>query len=173
MNLNDKKILVLNGNYIFLDIATLKKVLVWHLKGKINILSFEESECKSIRFWDGKIPCVVVLNYIAKIPYKVRELQITKKNVLDRDQHTCQYCGKKIGRHNATIDHIIPKSRIENPNTWKNLVAACAYCNHKKDDRTPEEAGMKLIRLPFKPKLDFILKEKHGFNEKWKEFLKL
>jgi 5-methylcytosine-specific restriction endonuclease McrA len=64
--------------------------------------------------------------------------------VFRRDGHACQYCGAKGA---LTLDHVVPQSR-GGPDTWENLVAACAPCNQKKAARTPDEAGMRLARAP-------------------------
>lgn len=66
--------------------------------------------------------------------------------ILHRDGFCCMYCGAAA----STIDHVLPKSR-GGENTWLNLVAACVECNGDKADRTPDEAGMQLIREPFVP----------------------
>lgn len=57
--------------------------------------------------------------------------------ILIRDEYMCAYCGRKAD----TVDHIMPKSKggTEDPS---NLVACCKRCNMKKNNRTPEEAGM-------------------------------
>ena len=65
-----------------------------------------------------------------------------------RDGYRCMYCGaKKRDGSELELEHIIPRSR-GGKNTWDNLVAACAPCNRRKNDRTPEEAGMQLIHRP-------------------------
>lgn len=74
--------------------------------------------------------------------------------ILNRDHFICQYCGET----GSTYDHILPQSR-GGENTWLNLVAACTTCNGLKADRTPEEAGMKLIREPFVPEHNRYAKE--------------
>ena len=73
---------------------------------------------------------------------------MSRKNIMIRDKHTCQYCGTKSTT--MTIDHIIPKERGGN-DLWDNLVAACQHCNKIKGNRTPEEAKMSLKKLPRKP----------------------
>ena len=70
--------------------------------------------------------------------------------VLARDGCTCQYCNRRIALRDATIDHVIPRSR-GGKNHWTNCVASCKSCNRRKDDLTPEEAGMQLIRRPGLP----------------------
>ena len=81
----------------------------------------------------------------------------SRNGVLLRDRHTCAYCG----RHATTIDHVLPRSR-GGGSTWANTVAACATCNHRKANRTPEQAGMGLLYAPYIPSLweDFILRNR-------------
>jgi len=67
-----------------------------------------------------------------------------------RDQNLCMYCGKEFSDRELSCDHILPTSR-GGTNTWVNVVAACKRCNHYKQDRTPEEAHMELLALPFEP----------------------
>jgi len=70
----------------------------------------------------------------------------SRTGVLARDRHTCAYCG----RHASTVDHVLPQSR-GGASTWLNAVAACAPCNHRKANRTPSEAGLKLRLTPYAP----------------------
>lgn len=70
----------------------------------------------------------------------------SRTGVLARDKHTCAYCG----RHASTVDHVLPQSR-GGASTWHNAVAACASCNHRKANRTPSEAGLKLRLTPYAP----------------------
>lgn len=67
-----------------------------------------------------------------------------------RDQYLCAYCGDSFDSRGLTIDHVMPKSR-GGKNTWVNCVTACKTCNHKKGNRTPEEAKMHLIYVPYSP----------------------
>lgn len=69
-----------------------------------------------------------------------------------RDNYRCMYCGKQCLHNHLTRDHIVPKSK-GGKDIWENVVAACARCNHFKADRTPEEAGMALLAIPFKPNI--------------------
>jgi 5-methylcytosine-specific restriction endonuclease McrA len=75
---------------------------------------------------------------------------ITRRRLLRRDRHTCAYCGGRFATDQLTCEHIVPVSR-GGRTTWMNLVAACAACNGRKADRTPEEAGMRLRYLPYVP----------------------
>jgi 5-methylcytosine-specific restriction endonuclease McrA len=73
-----------------------------------------------------------------------------RRNVFKRDHSTCQYCGVRPGNQELTIDHVIPRS-LGGQTTWENCVLSCVACNARKANRTPERAGMKLRRTPFRP----------------------
>lgn len=128
------------------------------------------------------LPTAVVLVEYVNLPYKSAAVNL--RNLLKRDKYTCGYCGKHLSRENASIDHIVPRSKWaeykkkglvkgKHPNNWKNVVAACKKCNCKKDDKTPEEAGMKLKIKPFVPSRDFLIL--HGIDletyETWTRWL--
>ncbi len=78
----------------------------------------------------------------------------TRARVLKRDSRKCGFCGSRA----ATVDHLTPKSR-GGKDTWANLVSACLTCNNKKANKTPAEAGMKLLFEPRQPTWAEILGE--------------
>lgn len=67
-----------------------------------------------------------------------------------RDRHLCMYCGQQYTRSELTRDHVMPLSR-GGQDTWENVVAACLPCNVRKSNRTPQQAGMPLLAVPFRP----------------------
>jgi hypothetical protein len=67
-----------------------------------------------------------------------------------RDAHMCMYCGHQLNARGLSRDHILPLSRGGN-DSWKNVVTACKRCNNRKAGRTPEQAGMMLLAVPFVP----------------------
>jgi 5-methylcytosine-specific restriction endonuclease McrA len=75
-----------------------------------------------------------------------RPASYSRAGILARDRHTCAYCG----RHATTVDYVLPQSR-GGESSWLNAVAACAPCNHRKANRTPREAGLRLRLTPFAP----------------------
>jgi 5-methylcytosine-specific restriction endonuclease McrA len=81
-----------------------------------------------------------------------RETAVTfsRRNIFKRDHATCQYCGAKPGSSELTIDHVLPRAQ-GGTSRWDNCVLACVPCNARKANRTPEQAGMKLSRKPFRP----------------------
>ncbi len=110
-----------------------------------------ESHCPAVHISSPsttvEIPASVVLKRYAHRPYRRTAHHYAPRDlVLKRDRHTCAYCGGRAD----TIDHVLPRSR-GGGNAWINLVAACSPCNGRKDDRTPQEAGMKLLWEPYVP----------------------
>lgn len=69
-----------------------------------------------------------------------------------RDRDLCAYCGDVFAHYKLTIDHVHPRSR-GGKNTWVNCVTACKPCNHRKGDKTPEEAKMPLLYVPYSPNM--------------------
>jgi hypothetical protein len=67
-----------------------------------------------------------------------------------RDRHLCAYCGGQFGRHDLTRDHVLARSR-GGRDDWGNVVSACRACNERKAARTPEEARMGLLYVPYAP----------------------
>jgi 5-methylcytosine-specific restriction endonuclease McrA len=91
-------------------------------------------------------PKVIRLVRYVAAKWMYRPAGFTRDGVLRRDGHRCAYCGGRA----LTVDHVLPASRGGGW-TWLNTVAACSSCNHRKADRTPEEAGMRLRVRPFVP----------------------
>ncbi len=83
---------------------------------------------------------------------RTRHVAVTfnRRNLFKRDHSTCQYCGTQPGTSELTIDHVVPRSQ-GGVSTWENCVLACVACNARKANRTPEQAGMKMRRRPFRP----------------------
>ena len=136
------KVLLLNASYEPLNICSWRRALVLIMKGKAEEI---ENNGHFINKYFNT-PTVIRLRQYVAVPYK--ELPFNRKNILHRDNHTCQYCGRKSV--DLSIDHIIPKSK-GGKSTWENVITACVKCNTKKADRTLLEAGMKLLKKPTKP----------------------
>ena len=80
----------------------------------------------------------------------MRVPRLCNSSLFRRDSNLCMYCGKSFRRLELTRDHVMPQAR-GGPNTWMNCVASCKSCNNHKGCRTPDEAGMQLIAIPFRP----------------------
>src|SRR4029077_4227246 len=81
---------------------------------------------------------------------KKQAVRFSRVNVYTRDGFRCQYCGEKKEMRGLNYDHVVPRVR-GGKTTWENIVTSCYACNDRKGSRTPEEAGMKLLRKPIKP----------------------
>ena len=159
------KVLVLNASYEPLNICTWRRAVVLILKGKAEQI---EHNGKLV-YTCFPLPTVIRLRAYVKIPYK--EISLSRRNVLHRDNYTCQYCGER--RHDLTIDHVVPRSK-GGTDSWENVVAACLKCNVRKGDRTPREADLLLKIVPRKPfsHVQFeISKHSHSSEYHWQKYL--
>jgi hypothetical protein len=77
-------------------------------------------------------------------------ITLNNRALFRRDHHMCLYCGHEFHRGHLTRDHVQPVSR-GGANAWANCVTACRICNNRKGNRTPEEAHMPLLAVPFTP----------------------
>lgn len=114
------------------------------LHGGINAASQKQSELKmeTIIAVKGKVTSRQ-LEQMNKVP-------LTNRTLFRRDRQVCAYCGQEYALSDLSRDHIIPDSR-GGPNTWMNVVTACNSCNKLKDNRTPQEAHMPLLYVPYVP----------------------
>lgn len=118
-----------------------------------------------------RVPRVLHLVRYDRAPRVV--VRLTRRNLMLRDDHQCQYCGKRPHFRELNLDHVLPRSR-GGGDSWENLVVSCRLCNLKKGRRTPEEAGMALLRRPQKPRwttpAQILLAEREPFSE-WEPYL--
>ena len=166
------KVLVLNQDFTFLGVTSWQNAISAIYSNRAIAEEEFEEEVHSINL-TMKIPAVIRLRNFVRVAYeKITFVSFTKHNVYIRDAYTCQYCNEKKEPKKLSIDHVIPESK-NGKTSWENCVAACHGCNMIKDDRTPQEAGMKLIRIPSKPKgFYLILKIKLGeIHKSWYRYL--
>lgn len=135
-------VLVLNASYEPLNITSWRRAAVMVLKGKAEGLEHEDHQLRAEFF----LPTVIRLRQFVRVPFK--ELPLTRRNVFQRDRHTCQYCAYK--GEQLSIDHVIPRSR-GGQDTWENVITACIRCNVRKGNRTPKEADMPMASVPRRP----------------------
>jgi 5-methylcytosine-specific restriction endonuclease McrA len=115
------------------------------------------------------VPSVVRLLRFDRI--RRRSVRLSRKNVYLRDNYTCQYTGRKLPASRLNLDHVIPTSR-GGKTTWENLVCCCVEVNMIKGNKTPREAGLKLIRQPKRPDPTELLFRSHRFrHDTWKHFV--
>jgi 5-methylcytosine-specific restriction endonuclease McrA len=75
---------------------------------------------------------------------------LTNVALFSRDRYLCMYCGTRFSRGELTRDHVLPISK-RGRDEWENVVSACLHCNLKKGNRTPQEANMPLLAIPYRP----------------------
>ena len=161
--------LLLNASYEAIRIVSMKKALTLLSKGVATVEV--PTDILVHRGLGIYAPSVIRLRNYRNVPHK-RPIP-SRKNIFTRDGFRCLYCGAKAPRVTLELEHVIPKSR-GGPNSWDNLVASCTACNRNKGDRTPEEAGMKLIHRPLPATINtgrFILKSLGSEIDEWGPFL--
>lgn len=190
--LTQKPVLVLNRLWQAINVCSAERALallftghaqvVCEHNGEFNTFSFGEW-CDFSSRYDGdeiistisiriRVPRIILLLFFDRLPSK--EVKFTRHNIFERDHSTCQYCGKRFDRKELNIDHIVPRQR-GGLTTWTNVVCSCLDCNRRKGSRTPEEARMRLVRKPKKPKwrpfieIQFVKTADHS----WRHFLDL
>ncbi|AFV75385.1 HNH endonuclease [Thermus oshimai] len=167
MNLDAPRVLVLNATYEVLGLASIKRSVLLVLGGGAEMVA--ESGLY-LHTPSTRIPVPSVIRLKRLVRRGPSRVPLNRRNVLRRDRYTCQYCGRQGG--DLTVDHVLPKSR-GGKSTWENLVAACRACNLKKGDRTPEEAGMRLLKPPRAPKAPLFLADLKEIPEAWQPFLQM
>ncbi|MFI0900004.1 HNH endonuclease [Streptomyces sp. NPDC020983] len=140
-----RETLVLNASFEPLSTVSLHRAVVLVMQDKAVV----EQAHSGLRFRaaqvDIPVPQVIRLCRYVRVPFRQRAAW-SRRGVLVRDRHRCAYCGRRA----TTVDHLVPKSR-GGTDTWLNTVAACSEDNQRKADRTPEQAGMRLLAQPFEP----------------------
>ena len=155
--------LVLNVSDQPLAVVAAQRAVVLVLKDKADVVASNgmifHAECLEI-----EAPSVVRLRYFVNVPFRTRA-PLTRRAVFARDGWVCQYCGAPA----ENLDHVVPRSR-GGTHTWENVVAACRRCNSRKENRLPEDAGLRLHRGPFAPADGFRL-SLGRLEPEWEPFL--
>jgi 5-methylcytosine-specific restriction endonuclease McrA len=117
-----------------------------------------------------RIPTVVVLSRFDQVPRK--RLNFGLRGLYERDGGRCQYTGRSLTLSEANIDHVLPSSR-GGTTSWENCVLSDRKVNNRKADRTPREAGLTLLREPFRPPelpINHFIKNRYQIKD-WNHFL--
>ena len=188
-NILSRQTLVLNRNWQAIHVTTVVRAVVMLWNDSARVVDPDTFQVSTWNEWiaqpadEGepcirtgrtrlRVPEVVALTQYDRLPSSA--VSFSRRNVAKRDHHTCQYCGVQPGGEGITIDHVIPRSQGGH-SSWNNCVAACVRCNARKADRTPEQAGMRLRKLPVRPDwkpLYALLGERPGLaTAAWTRFL--
>lgn len=160
------KVLLLNQNYEPLTVVSAKKAIILTFLDKVEIVEKREKLVRS-QHLALPLPSIIRLVRYIKIPHK--RVELTRRNIFKRDGYRCQYCTET--KTHLTVDHILPKTG-GGGDTWENLVCACVRCNNKKGNRTPDQAGMRLLKQPRRPSYLVFIQHFIGIaDDAWKPYL--
>lgn len=171
------RVLLLNGNtWEPLSIITVPRAINLLLADKAFTVEQSGKSLRTIRD-EFPVPSVIALRRYINVPR--RQANWSRRGVLVRDDYTCIYCGAKpgmlgkgnvLGKDDFTIDHIIPRSR-GGRDVWTNTACACASCNHRKGNRLPNEAGMRLRWEPKTPRTSYLVIAVGSGPDAWKRYI--
>jgi 5-methylcytosine-specific restriction endonuclease McrA len=176
-------VLVLNRHLLPVQVTTVKRAVVL-LFGGVALALDDGGESYDFGLWrdlpvrndDDAIPIVGGELRVPRVVHLLRydrtprvTVRLTRRNLMFRDAHQCQYCGKRPPLRDLNIDHVVPRSR-GGDDSWENLVTACRACNLRKGWKTPEEANMRLACRPFRPKWTMTAQILLGSGSKFKEW---
>ena len=162
--------LLLNATFEPIAIVPWKKAITLVFLRKVEVLSEYEREIMSVSR-SMKLPAVVRL--LRFVRNHRNGLRFSRRNVLLRDDYTCQYCGKRFEPKHLTCDHVVPKSR-GGITEWTNIVTSCIYCNLKKADKLPEEVEMVPRKKATRPSGFHVLLLNLGVKtlpDYWKDYM--
>jgi 5-methylcytosine-specific restriction endonuclease McrA len=150
MSYLERRVLLLDAGMQPLEIISGRKAIEHLFEGKAEVLEeYEDALIRSARL----SLCLPSVMRLFKSHRSRHYVKFSRPNVFWRDNYLCQYCMKKKPKNKLTLDHVIPKctrSAVSHK-SWENIVTACFTCNQRKAGRTPEQAGMKLHKKPYKP----------------------
>lgn len=142
--------LLLNAGFEPLHVISWQRAFVLIFQEKVEVLEQYRSAIHTVSM-SFPVPAVVRLKRWVSLRRPVPVVRFSRANVYARDNYQCQYCYQRFTERELTLDHIKPVVR-GGKKTWENIVAACMRCNQRKSDRTLEEVGFKLLRIPHVPR---------------------
>jgi len=187
----DQRVLVLNRLWQAVNVCSVRRALSLLFEGHAQVVLGDQDgafQTYGFKEWQDlsrlaphepcirtvsfriRVPRVILLLFFDRLPRK--EVKFTRHNIFERDKNTCQYCGRACDRRELNLDHVLPRDR-GGPTSWENIVCSCIDCNTHKANRTPQEAGMRLIRKPKRPKWRPFAQITLGleYDESWRHFI--
>ena len=177
------KVLLLNRSYLPIHVTSVRRAFTLLYLGIARVVN-ERYQTFDFKGWSDltvsvheetvglvnhvvRVPRVMLLVQYDRVPK--RQVRFSRYNIYARDKSTCQYCGRRLPRHQLNLDHVIPRS-LGGTSMWENVVCSCVPCNRRKGGRNPQEARMKLLRQPYKPTWTPFIQE-GGENVRYREWL--
>jgi hypothetical protein len=180
------KTLVLNRSFLPIHVTSVRRACVMLYAGLARAV---DVDCQTFDFaaWCRRsvdeggeslglvasrmpVPRVITLLFYDRLPR--RHVRFTRHNVYSRDRDTCQYCGRRLPRHQLNLDHVVPRSQ-GGASSWENVVCSCHACNRRKGGHTPEQSGIRLLRHPVRPAWTPFMNEavRQARYREWHPFL--
>lgn len=175
VNVNARAVLLLNASYAPLGTVTIRDAVDMLMRGVVDAVDGVAARLRTPHTV-FEVPSVIRLRYYVNVPH--RTATWSRRAILSRDDYTCIYCGVTVGdrrkgkilsRADFTVEHLVPSSR-GGGNTWSNTACACYWCNHRKANRTPHEAGMQLRWEPKRPRTNYLVVSGE-IPEEWKIYV--
>lgn len=180
------KVLILNRSYLPIHVTSVRRAFALLYQGIARVVNEQYQTFDFDRWSDLSVSVrdesVGLVNRVIRVPRVIllvgydrvpkRQVRFSRYNIYARDKSTCQYCGRKLPRHELNLDHVTPRSR-GGTSTWENVVCSCHECNRHKGGKSPQEAGMALLRKPYKPKWTPFMQETFNLSRyrEWLPFL--
>jgi len=191
----ESNVLVLNKHYAAVRVVSAKRAFVMLFKRIAEIIAVEDSQYVSYDFdswrevsqfrakyqrehhdwvrcvkFELAVPRIIRLLFYDRLPRQ--PVKFNRRNIYARDGNRCQYCGRKFPTNELSLDHVVPRSR-GGDTAWSNIVCCCVDCNVRKGGRVPNEAHMRLIAEPTKPKRSPVITLRLSSEKfaSWRQFL--
>jgi 5-methylcytosine-specific restriction endonuclease McrA len=142
-------VLFLDCDWQPLRVASWTRAISDVFLGKVEVIEY--SRDRTIRAVSRDYPMPAVVRVLRRFRRHRQAIRFSRVNIYARDGFTCQYCARRLPSEDLTFDHVVPRSAGGRA-TWENIVACCVRCNRRKANRTPEQAGMRLLRQPRRPR---------------------
>jgi 5-methylcytosine-specific restriction endonuclease McrA len=162
--------LVLSQGFEPVKIVPWQRAITLLFLGKVEVIEEYDRDIKTTSVLI-KIPAVVRL--LKAFRRYQKPVKFSRVNIYGRDKYTCQFCGVKKSIDDLTYDHVVPRSRGGKTN-WENIVTCCQACNRRKANRTPAEAGMKLLKEPVQPSATptlVVTISKSSVPDAWRDYM--
>jgi len=170
-------ILLLNADYRPIRVLSLKRALSLLLKDRVDVVEIDPDRKLRSPSTTMAYPSILRLRHYVRVPD--RHATWSRRAVFSRDGYTCQYCGTKLSREDATLDHITPVEKCRamgiRASTFGNSCCACRKCNTRKANRTMQDAGMRFWNPEFEPKTPRVsyLVLSSDVPESWRVYVKV
>ena len=144
------RVLLLNQTYEPLGTVSVARAIIMTFKNIVFVEEFDGDRVLRSAHVEWPVPSVIRRRIYINVRRRREQSGMKRLRIYMRDKFRCQYCGERKPLKQLNYDHVIPRVR-GGTTCWENIVTSCYACNDRKGSRTPVEAGMKLLRKPFKP----------------------